>query len=101
MRMLIKVLESDLCTEHHQKFIDVLVDSLLPKRHYQIHMQHENWSALLAIFVNALENARTCPAKFLEGLEMVIQFGYLQSHLVLEVKKLLPFLGNYSKNFSY
>ncbi|XP_012270271.1 serine-protein kinase ATM [Orussus abietinus] len=79
---------------YHDTYLTILVMHILPVRLYWPQMSIELWREILKICVDLYNNPSSNMSKSLalDGVQRAAQYGCLQSHLLVHVKRLLSFL---------
>ncbi|KAL2712028.1 serine-protein kinase ATM-like isoform X3 [Vespula squamosa] len=96
IQRVLEILQNRKYLSYCNTYLTILITYIIPVRLYQINISSEQWEELLRACVNLYKDAFTSINKcvLIDTIQMIIQYAYMYSNLLLEVKKLLPFLVN-------
>lgn len=96
IQRVLEILQNRKYLSYCNTYLNILITYIIPVRLYQINISPEQWKELLTACVNLYKDAFASINKciLIDTIEMIIQYAYMYSNILLEVKKLLPFLGN-------
>ncbi|KAK0178060.1 hypothetical protein PV328_002041 [Microctonus aethiopoides] len=87
-----EILESDRYLHYHDTYMKIFIDYILSIRLYRIQMLPEYWQKFLRICITLYENSEMNKDLLLKALQKIVHHSFLQSHLLHEIKTILPFL---------
>lgn len=90
-----EILESDRYLHYHDTYMKIFIDYILSIRLYRIQMLPEYWQKFLRICITLYENSEMNKDLLLKALQKIVHHSFLQSHLLHEIKTILPFLSEY------
>lgn len=95
MAVIFQILNKQIYECFHAVYMNILVNHVLANKIYRMEINSEQWSKILTLSMKIYRNSTDYfKSVVLNTARLAVQYGCLQSHLVFEVKKILPFLGN-------
>lgn len=91
-----EILSKEIYAYCHNIYLKALRVNILPVYACRIRFFSENWQNLLKVCVNLYPNQISLRGKklLLKTILSIVEYGCLESHLTLILKKFLPVLGN-------
>lgn len=96
IKRVLEILQNRKYLSYCHTYLTILTTYIIPVRLYQINISPDQWEELLRACVDLYDDAFTSINKciIIDTIQMIIQYAYMYTNLLLEVKNLLPFLGN-------
>lgn len=100
--VIFEILENDTYAFYQNMYIRALRVYILPVHAYRLRFSSECWQQLLQVCVNLYSHQTTSKDKsnLMKTMQSIVEYGCLESHLILILKNFLPVLGK-KMGFNY
>ena len=94
-RIVFKILENENYSFYQKMYIKAVRIYILPVYVYRLQFSFQDWQELLKVCVNLYpcQSSSSDKRNLLKTIQSIVEYGCLESHLTLILKKLLPILG--------
>lgn len=98
--IILQILDSKVYLHYQDTYLGILVKYILPKSTNHSNIMVEQWRELLIVCTKLYRKAHLKSHIVLDALQMIVNYSFLHTNLLPQVKNLLLFLGTLKLSYS-